>query len=1158
MKKAISQLITSFLVCLLILFNLSSYSQTPARTKAITTIQDSLPDNNTKQITPARLRFTLFRVLDAVKDSVPIIDIINLQKNTPNGIAGLDGAGKILLSQLPDETDPTVPAWVKAITTTDTTQWHQAFDWGNHATAGYLVPIITSPVEGQVLKYISGAWRNSSASSSPDSTTASNGLVLVGKDIQLGSSLTSNTTIDGPTFGLNFVMKNFRANILDTALLQSSLNSDSYIRISSGGGTEISSGDFTHIYGGLDVTGRVNLQSSSAPLTFPHLSSDPVSGTNGDVYYNTALNKFRKYEASAWKDLVIIGDAVADGVTKGQATFNANDFNSSGGVISLDYNNMQVGNGSQNGILTPAVYNDLSTSAGSGLTKTTGVFKLGGNITENTTLTASNVNHKINIVGINTSQPGMLNVTTSGSGGVAITGTATTGWGVHGVASGTNGRGIMASAFDGIGVFSSATGIAFHGESVSNKGLEILTTYGATNAINTVNSYAVQSTGTAANGIGGSNDFLAEMSNGSNDTAAKITWEWTDATAGSQTGSIRFWTKDNGGNIADKMGIAGDGQIKFNNYTPAGAFESSDTTSIKPAGIDASGNLYRMTSWVGSGGGGSSGIDDVLALNQELTANRVIGIRNHQITFEDRGGGKYLGIDSTLQFLGDLDGVGGSGMSFQISRGSRTVSMGDLAGSLNSTILRVDDSDQFISLEGAVGAALFNTSNGDVTFDEYGPGTKTGTLSTLAGFTSAGRMINVPVSTVLAPLTASGGITRSTDDFRLGGTLLSGTTTLTASAGADKLLIAGVGGIGTPVFHITATANFSYAARIENTQGYGMYITSTNRAAILATGASGIEATGEGNGTGGNFTAWDTTGTALRVDNTKSNTGNGDKVYTAVNIFRNIVTPATTYGNGLGSRIAFTGPHFSTGGTSSGFSTVNSIESVQTDIAGPDMQSEFRFHAMGDSVINKVLTLNGKTGVFLHQYGASSITGTPTGDLWVDANGKIIEIAQEGFAQYATGSIAASTTETTLLSTGKGSTTILPAAWSQGKTYKVIIKGVLNTDGSSPGQPNIRIKLGSTTIATTGNMFMGTGVTNRAWEVEVYFTARTVSSTGTVMSMGMWQDDNDGATKCDNGTSTSTIDMTTNQTLDVTCQWSNASAGNSLSAYIITLEPVNR
>ncbi|WP_164489780.1 hypothetical protein [Runella sp. SP2] len=38
----------------------------------------------------------------------------------------------------PAETDPTVPSWVKAITSTQVSNWNAAYSWGNHALAGYL------------------------------------------------------------------------------------------------------------------------------------------------------------------------------------------------------------------------------------------------------------------------------------------------------------------------------------------------------------------------------------------------------------------------------------------------------------------------------------------------------------------------------------------------------------------------------------------------------------------------------------------------------------------------------------------------------------------------------------------------------------------------------------------------------------------------------------------------------------------------------------------------------------------------------------------------------------------------------------------------------------------------------------------------------------
>jgi hypothetical protein len=50
------------------------------------------------------------------------------------------------------ETDPTVPAHVKAITSQQITNWDTAYGWGNHAEAGYLtsIPLATSSIRGGI------------------------------------------------------------------------------------------------------------------------------------------------------------------------------------------------------------------------------------------------------------------------------------------------------------------------------------------------------------------------------------------------------------------------------------------------------------------------------------------------------------------------------------------------------------------------------------------------------------------------------------------------------------------------------------------------------------------------------------------------------------------------------------------------------------------------------------------------------------------------------------------------------------------------------------------------------------------------------------------------------------------------------------------------
>lgn len=63
---------------------------------------------------------------------------------------------------------------------------------------------------------------------------------------------------------------------------------------------------------------------------------------------------------------ISIADAVADGATKGAAAFNANDFNSASGVISLDYTNGQSASSSNKGFLTSTDWTTFNNKIGAG------------------------------------------------------------------------------------------------------------------------------------------------------------------------------------------------------------------------------------------------------------------------------------------------------------------------------------------------------------------------------------------------------------------------------------------------------------------------------------------------------------------------------------------------------------------------------------------------------------------------------------------------------------------------------------------------------------------------------------------------------------------------------------------------------------------------
>lgn len=77
-----------------------------------------------------------------------------------------------------------------------------------------------------------------------------------------------------------------------------------------------------------------------------------------------------------------INDAAADAITKGAATFLAADFNSSSGLISIDYTNGQSSSGSNKGFLTSADWTTFNNKQ-SALTFSTGLTNSSGTVTAN-------------------------------------------------------------------------------------------------------------------------------------------------------------------------------------------------------------------------------------------------------------------------------------------------------------------------------------------------------------------------------------------------------------------------------------------------------------------------------------------------------------------------------------------------------------------------------------------------------------------------------------------------------------------------------------------------------------------------------------------------------------------------------------------------------
>lgn len=131
---------------------------------------------------------------------------------------------------------------------------------------------------------------------------------------------------------------------------------------------------------------------------------------------------------------------------------------------------------------------------------------------------------------------------------------------------------------------------------------------------------------------------------------------------------------------------------------------------------------------------------------------------------------------------------------------------------------------------------------------------------------------------------------------------------------------------------------------------------------------------------------------------------------------------------------------------------------------------------------------------------------------------------------------------------------------------------------STTGTPTLVFALrwggvGGTVIAQSGALTLGSGITNAPWEVELTLQVRSNGATGTVFVMGhaiCWDDAVGSTGSATNapgiaamgsaGAATPaavTVDLTADTALSLTADWSAASASNTLTGHLYTVEALN-
>jgi hypothetical protein len=228
----------------------------------------------------------------------------------------------------------------------------------------------------------------------------------------------------------------------------------------------------------------------------------------------------------------------------------------------------------------------LGVTADNGLTKTGSTIQLGGTLLQSTTISTT-ASYFLNVTGANVGQSLKGTNTTTGTG---VMGQSTSGTGVYGLSSSLNGV---------LGVSTSGTGVV--GESTSGEAINANLIPSSTNTLAPVVRIQRFSSGTAANGIGGSLDWYTQSTGGSTQRSNRIGSSWSNATTGSRTSILEFYGV-NSTTEARKAALAGDGQWTWDGYPALTA--QVDSTTYKPVAINmTTGAVVPFGGWSGGGGG---------------------------------------------------------------------------------------------------------------------------------------------------------------------------------------------------------------------------------------------------------------------------------------------------------------------------------------------------------------------------------------------------------------------------------------------------------------------------------------------------------------------------------------------------------------------------
>lgn len=164
------------------------------------------------------------------------------------------------------------------------------------------------------------------------------------------------------------------------------------------------------------------------------------------------------------------------------------------------------------------------------------------------------------------------------------------------------------------------------------------------------------------------------------------------------------------------------------------------------------------------------------------------------------------------------------------------------------------------------------------------------------------------------------------------------------------------------------------------------------------------------------------------------------------------------------------------------------------------------------------------------------------------------------FAQTSNSTpVAATTTEGTLIDGGVGTLSVPANGFRVGDSFTVNISGIMSSQNNNT--LTIRVKTGNVVLADSGPLTMP-AITNQVWDLNLYFTIRTIGAAGvaSIVTLGQLH-----ILKAASGTqqgfgfntiNNTTFDTTIANTLSVTAQWSSNNIANSIYSDLCVLTKV--